>query len=149
LGSEPQDAPVPPLIFDTGIAVWMLRKYPPAINFAEKVEREQRCTSAVSHLELLYGCRNSTELWHLQEVVANWFTEVVPLTPDATESARELMEQFALSRRPGVGGVLIAATALNRHETLVTCNRKHFEFIRGLEVKIFRPCTVERNVVHG
>ncbi len=127
------------MIFDTDIAIWMLRKHPAALRFAERYDPAERCISAVSHLELLYGCRNRTELRDLEELFADWFTEVVPLTPRVTESARELMKEFVLARRPDIGDVLIAATALDRSETLTTCNRKHFEFIPGLEIEIFRP----------
>jgi predicted nucleic acid-binding protein len=88
------------LIFDTDIVVWMLRKYPPALRFAENSEPAQRRVAAVSYLELLYGCRDKAELRDLRELIRNWFTEVVSLTPDITQSANALMEEYVLARRP-------------------------------------------------
>ena len=75
----------------------------------------------------------------LREFLAEWFTEITPLTRRITEYARELMETFVLSHRPDPADVLIATTALERGEPLITCNGKHFNFIPGLEVRIFRP----------
>jgi predicted nucleic acid-binding protein len=82
---------------------------------------------------------NSEELNQVRKVAADLFAEIVPLTEAITESARQLMERFILSRRPDVGDVLIAATALNRDEVLATGNLKQFHFVPGLEIKVFRP----------
>ncbi|HEV2348255.1 MAG TPA: PIN domain-containing protein [Terriglobia bacterium] len=127
------------MIFDTDIVVWMLRKLPGAMRFAAAVEPADRNISVISHLELLRGCRDLQELLDLQELIAGWFVEVLPVTRDISEAAQEIMAEFALSRRPGMGDVLIAATALGCGEPMATCNRKHFDFIPGLDLKVFRP----------
>lgn len=127
------------MIFDTDITVWMLRRYGPALRFAEGIEPAQRSISAISHIELLYGCRDRKELSDLQELLSTWFAAVIPVTPAVTRSAEGLMERFALSRRPDLADVLIAAAALDLNEPVVSCNRKHFDFIPGLELRIFRP----------
>jgi len=127
------------LIFDTDIVVWMLRKLPAALHFAGMVAPADRNISVISHLELLHGCRDRQELQDLQELVAGWFVEVLPVTPSVGAGAQKIMEKFALSRPPGMGDVLIAATALHRQEPLATANRKHFDFIPGLELKVFKP----------
>ncbi len=75
----------------------------------------------------------------LAELVEEWFTEVLPLTPAISALSVSLMEQFAWSRRPGVDDMLIAATALSRKEMLATGNVKHFDFIPGLVLRRFRP----------
>ncbi len=99
----------------------------------------ERNLSAISYLELLYGCRNPGDLSHVRQMVADLFAEVLPLTEGITETARQLMERFVLSRRPEPDDLLIAATALNRGEVVATGNLKHFDFVPGLEVKPFRP----------
>jgi len=75
----------------------------------------------------------------VQEFVSGAFSEVVPITEAISEAARQIMERLALSHRPDVADVLIAATALNRGEVLATANVKHFDFIPGLVIKPFRP----------
>lgn len=127
------------MIFDTDIVVWILRKLPGAMRFAEAVKPGERNLSVISHLELLHGCRDLEELQDLQELIGGWFVEVLPVTKEISNAAQEIMEKFTLSRRPGMGDVLIAATALDHGEPVATCNRKHFDFVPGLDLKVFRP----------
>jgi predicted nucleic acid-binding protein len=138
LVAENTETPVPALIFDTDIVVWMTRNRPAALQFARGVRPTERNVSVISYLELLYGSRNQEELMYLQQLVAGWFTEILPVTAAITGSARRLMEDFALSHRPNVSDVLVAATALDRREPLATCNAKHYRFVPGLQLRIFR-----------
>jgi predicted nucleic acid-binding protein len=102
------------------------------------IDQAERNVSVVSYLEVLRGCRDRLEANDLKEFMEEWFTEIVPLKPEIGDSAVSLMAQFALSRRPGVDDMLIAATALDRKETLATGNVKHFDFIPGLVVQRFQ-----------
>jgi len=139
LVAQGSEAPVPALIFDTDILIWRLRNHAGAVEFVNRVSPDERNLSAISYLELLYACRNANELGRLHKSVTEHLAQVIPVTEAITEAAIHLMEKYALSRRPGSNDVLIAATALDRGEALVTGNRKHFDFIPGLEVKAFRP----------
>lgn len=136
---NPKTSILHPLIFDTDVGVWMLRKHPEALDFARSVEPYERNLSVVSYLELLRGCRNAREARDLGELVEDWFSEVVSLTPSISQSTVGLMKQFAFARHPGVDDLLIGATALERHEAVATGNVKHFDFIPGLLVRAFRP----------
>jgi len=127
------------LIFDTDIVIGLLRNHPGATDFVDRVPFAERNLPAISYLEALYGCRNSAEVSNLRKLVVDLFAQVLPLTERITETAQELMERFVLSRRPDAEDVLIAATALSRHEEVATGNQKHFNFIPGLIVKPFRP----------
>ncbi len=127
------------MIFDTDVLVWRLRDHPGAVEAVGQVPVPERNVSAMSYLELLRGCRDSRELRLLRISLTGHFCEIVSISEDISKSALALMESYALSRRPGLADVLIAATALVRHEALVTANRKHFDFIPGLELRIFRP----------
>jgi len=64
--------------------------------------------SAISYLEVLYGCRNSGELNNASRMVVDLFAKVLPLTENISETAQQLMERFVLSRRPEPDDVLIA-----------------------------------------
>jgi predicted nucleic acid-binding protein len=127
------------LIFDTDILVWVHRGHPGAAQFVNRVPAEERNLSAISYLELLYGTRDRTDLRSVQNMVTDLFAEVVPVSERISASAARLMESYVLAHRVDVSGVVIAATALERHETLATANRKHFRFIPGLNVRAFRP----------
>lgn len=127
------------MIFDTDILIWFLKKDPASAKFVDSVPFAERRLSVVTFLELLYGCNNSASLNEVQKLVSDLFAEIIPLTQPITESALRIMTRFVLSRRPGTNDVLIAATALHRQEQLATANRKHFDFIPGLELKVFKP----------
>jgi predicted nucleic acid-binding protein len=126
-------------MFDTDILIWVLRGHPGAIHLVERAPFTERKISAISYLELIYGCRDQVQLRRLNQHITSQFAQVLPLSEAITDSAKEFMERFAISRHPGVNDVLIAATALNRGEVLATANRRHFDFIPGLEIKSFRP----------
>ena len=127
------------MIFDTDILIWRLRRHPRAVELAGQVPFLERNISAVSYLELLFGCRNSSELRLPKNSLAEYFSEIIPVLEAITHSALLLMERYALARRPEVTDILVAATAVIRNESLISTNRKHFEFIPGLELKVFQP----------
>ena len=127
------------MIFDTDLIVWVLRGHPGAIRLVEGVPLAERRISAISYLELLYGCRDKLQLQQLVEHVSIRYSEVLPVSETITSSALQIMERFALSHRPEATDVLIAATALSRGEQVATANVKHFGFIPGLVIKPFRP----------
>jgi predicted nucleic acid-binding protein len=116
----------------------MLRAHPKAVRFARTIDPAERNVSLVSYLEVLRGCRNRVEANDFKEFMEQWFTEVIPLKAEIGNSAVLLMAQFALAHHPGVDDMLIAATALDRKETMATGNMKHFDFIPGLIVQRFQ-----------
>jgi len=116
----------------------MLRKHPKAIRFARAIDPSERNVSLVSYLEILRGCRDRQEANDLALFIQEWFTEVISLKAEFSDSALSLMKQFAVSHRPGVNDMLIAGTALGRHEIVATGNVKHFNFVPGLVVRRFQ-----------
>ncbi len=135
---DPQTALQTTLIFDSDVVIWMLRRHPKAVRFARAIDPAERSLSVVSYLEILRGCRDRQEAHDFREFMEAWFTEIVPLRPEIGDSAVSLMEKFALSHRPGVDDMLIAATALTRREAMATSNVKHFRFVPGLVVHHFK-----------
>ena len=127
------------MIFDTDILVWVHRGHPGAAQFVNRVPAEERNLSTISYLELLYGARDRNNLRNVQSMVADLFADVVPISERISASATRLMESFVLAHRLDVSDAVIAATALDRHETLATGNHKHFRFVPGLKLRRFRP----------
>lgn len=125
------------MIFDTDVLVWYLKKRAEAAAFIEAVPLGERRVSVVSVLELFHGCRNRGELRDAEEFIEGGLAEVVPVTPAISAVAQRIMQQFALSRRPGALDTLIAATALGEGEVLATGNVKHFHYIPGLTIQAF------------
>ncbi|MGO8736629.1 MAG: type II toxin-antitoxin system VapC family toxin [Terriglobia bacterium] len=127
------------LIFDSDILIWMHRGHPGAAQFVNRVPIEGRNLSAISYLELLYGIRDSSDLRAVRTIVADLFAEIVPISETISGLAIHVLESYILAHGLDVSDAVIAATALDRHETLATGNGKHFRFIPGLDLKIFRP----------
>ncbi|HUY15491.1 MAG TPA: PIN domain-containing protein [Terriglobia bacterium] len=127
------------MIFDTDILIELLQKSEAAAFLIDSVPLERRNVCVISYLELVRGCRSRENLKRIQQFVRNRFTEVIGVTREMNALAVRIMDEYALSHRPGAVDVLIAAAALDRREPLVTGNFKHYRFIPGLEVKQFRP----------
>lgn len=127
------------MIFDTDILVSVQRGHPGAAHFVNLVPADQRNLSVMSYLELLYGSRDADDLKKAQSMVDDLFAVVVPINEEISANAIRILERFVLAHGIGASDAIIAATALERHEPLATGNQKHFRFIPGLELKIFRP----------
>jgi len=127
------------VILDTDILVWVLRNHGPALRFVDSIPLARRNLSSVTYLELLDGSHDSRDLRSVKELVEDVFAEVIPLSEAITRTAIRLMEEFVLAYRLSVEDALIAATALDRQDSLATGNEKHFRMIPGLELKVFRP----------
>ncbi len=139
MGTQDTEAAAPALILDTNIIVWVLRAHSPAVSFVDRIPLMDRNVSAVSYLELLRGCQNKSDYERTRLLLEEEFAEIVPLSNMASRLAIGLMEKCALSRKPGIPDLLIAATALTRGEPLATANVKDFNFIPGLQLKPFYP----------
>jgi hypothetical protein len=139
LAEEDPHSQVPPLIFDTDILIWLHQGHAEAARYVNRVPVLERNLSAVSYLELLYGSRDGRDLRAVRKMVEDLFAEVVPISESISASAIRIMESFVLAHRPDVSDAVIAATALDRHESLATANLKHFRFISGLNLRVFRP----------
>jgi predicted nucleic acid-binding protein len=86
--------------------------------------------SVVSQLELLAGVRDKSELRQIIRSLKR-FT-IVKLDPPICDRAVALLERYRLSHGLLMADGLVAATALNRGYTLLTKNRKDYQFIKGM-----------------
>jgi predicted nucleic acid-binding protein len=90
--------------------------------------------STVTEMELVVGCRNKTELRNLSLLLERFI--IVPITPEISTYAVNLLKAYRLSHGLLIADALIAATALVMGRVLVSGNAKHFSMIKGLQ---FRP----------
>lgn len=89
--------------------------------------------SVVTEMELVVGCRNKAELRNLS-VLLDRFT-IIPLAPEISTSAVNLLKTYRLSHGLLIADALIAATALVMDRVLVSGNSKHFSMIKGLQFR--------------
>ena len=71
-------------------------------------------------------------------------TRIIPISESASHLAATLMEELSLRAGLQVADALIAATARERSEVLLTGNIRHFRAIPQLELKAFRLTTPGR-----
>ena len=89
--------------------------------------------SVITAGELLQGARNRRELREIEKLLDALF--IVPITPEISYRAIELIKAYRLRYGLLLMDALIASTALCENFILITKNYKHFRFIEDLEVK--------------
>jgi predicted nucleic acid-binding protein len=87
--------------------------------------------STVSAMELIVGCRNKEDVQKAQKLLADF--QLLPLTPEISEKAFQLIISFSKSHGLLIPDALIAATALIEKIELITDNIKDFKMIPDLK----------------
>jgi predicted nucleic acid-binding protein len=125
------------LIIDTDVLIWYLRGNKNAqktisANVPFKI-------SVVNYMELLQGLRDKKEYHALQEYIKNWCIEIIQINESVSSRAMFFMEDYCLSNSMELGDAIIAATALEYREVLLTANEKHYSFIPNIQTSKFKP----------
>ncbi|MCK5529500.1 MAG: type II toxin-antitoxin system VapC family toxin [Kiritimatiellae bacterium] len=125
------------MIFDTDIFIWVQRGN---MKAARMIEREnERFISAQSYLELLQGVKNKKQHEYTKQFLKDFSFKTLPLSENIGHRAIVYVEEYALSHGLRAGDAIIAATATENNMTLVSSNAKHFNPIKDLKLKLFRP----------
>ena len=125
------------MLVDTDVLIWNLRGDPKAAELLDSANGF--FLSAVSYMELVQGLRNKAELSALRQAIRYWAATIQPIDTDISARAMYLVESHALSHGLQMADALIAATGLSLGTTLVTANDRHYRFIDGLMIEVFRP----------
>lgn len=124
------------MLCDTDVLIWTLRGHTRA---AQTIERaEDRALSVVSYMELLQGARDKSEVRTIKAFLADLGFTLMPLTENVGHRASIYMEEYGLAVAMSMADALIAATAVESHQTLVTANAKHYRPIAELQLTRFR-----------
>ena len=120
------------VIFDTNILIELYRG-----NLAVKEEIQQLKSnvfyvSSITVAEFMVGAKNKDDLKRIEDQLSKYTP--IPINTEITEIFVDLFKTFTLSRRPDIPDILIAATALYYHLPLYTLNKKHFQYIPGIEL---------------
>jgi hypothetical protein len=121
------------------VLIWYFRGNPRARSFLSSIETGHRWISSMTLMELFQGCRNRAELTDVQAFVAENISRILHPRTAVSEKAIHLTQEFALSHGLRVIDALIAASALLHRAVLATGNDRHFRFIPGLEIQVFKP----------
>lgn len=125
------------MIFDTDVLIWAQKGDSRAIELVGNIE--EKAISVVTYMELLHGSSSAYQMRVTKDFLDEAVFEVLPLTENVGHRALNLIEDRAPSHGLRALDAMIAATAVENNRMLVSANRKHFEGIRGLKFKLFRP----------
>ncbi len=124
------------MLFDTDVLIWVLRGNARAARVVD--DADARGLSIVSYMELLQGARDKREVRIIKAFLADLRFRTVPLTENIGHRAAIYMEEYGLAVAMSMADALIAATAVENHEQLMTSNRKHYKPIGELDLTVLR-----------
>ena len=125
------------MLIDTDVLIWYLRGNE---NAQKTVNANIPFTiSIVTYIELIQGMKDKRELKLLQKFVKKQSIKIIQINENISSKAMFLVEDFSLSHSMEMGDAIIAATALEKQEILLTANDKHYSFIPNIRVQKFRP----------
>ena len=125
------------MIIDTDVLIWYLRGNENAqkiinVNIPFRI-------SVINYLELVQGMRDKREFRILQKCLKQWATEIIQINESISTHAMFLVENYFLTHSLESGDAIIAATALEYNEVLLTANEKHYRYIPNLDIEKFMP----------
>jgi len=125
------------ILIDTDVLIWYMRGNKKAFGLIEGLN--EFFISTVTYIELVQGMKNKNELRELRKALRNWDTKILFISEEISIKAMFFVERFYLSHSLMLADSLIAATALANGLPLLTGNGKHYDMIKDLETKIFKP----------
>ena len=125
------------MLIDTDVLVWFFRGSESAR--AAVAGCGDVALSAVSYMELVQGARDKVELLGLRRAIGTNGWRLIPISESASHRAVLYVERHALSHGIRLADALIAATAVETGQALMTANTRHYHFLPGLEIERFRP----------
>lgn len=125
------------MLVDTDVLFWLFRGRESArAALAACVDVK---LSAVTYMELVQGVRNRDELRLLRRTIGANRWQVVPLTENIGHRATLYVENHALSHGMRMADALVAATAVECGDSLLTANLRHYRFLREISLEQYRP----------
>jgi len=125
------------MIIDTDIFIWIQKGNEKAAKIIDKCD--DRYLSVQTYMELLQAANNKTQHKYVKGFLSTYGFTVLPLSENIGHRASIYIEEYSLSNGVRAGDAIIAATAVETQQILVSSNAKHFKVIKDLDLKIFRP----------
>ncbi|OQB95728.1 MAG: PIN domain protein [Spirochaetes bacterium ADurb.Bin110] len=127
------------MIIDTDVLIWYLRGNEKAKDAVETALPFS--LSVVTYIELVQRMKNKEEYRRFQKQIQNWNTKIIHIDNEISSRTMFYIEEYAFSHSMYLADALIAATVIQRGETLLTANDKHYKFIPAMQCKRFEPET--------
>ena len=125
------------MLVDTDVLIWYLKGNDHARQ--EIAALSGFFISVVTYIELVQGMRNKQELTALRRSLRAWNASVLYISEDISAKALFYVEQHYLSHSMQLADALIAATAVANGLAIFTGNVKHYQVLKDLSIKKFKP----------
>jgi predicted nucleic acid-binding protein len=125
------------LLIDTDVLIWYMRGNEKARAVIDKQDRFSM--SAVTYMELVEGMRNKNEFVRLRNMIYTRNITIAQINEEISSRAIFYVEEYFLSHSLQIADALIASTAVESGQKLLTGNAKHFRVIKDLDVQNFLP----------
>lgn len=125
------------MLIDTDVLIWYLRGNEKARRCVEKAGRFS--LSVVTYMELVQGMADKRELAMFRRTMRAWQAEVIYIDREISSKAMVYVEEHCLSHSLQLADALIAATAIQCGQSLLTGNARHYRVIKELDLKPYRP----------
>lgn len=123
------------MLFDTDIIIWIQRANKKAALLVDS--DSERCISVITYMELLQNAKNKQH----HTVIKNYLKElnfiILSLSENIGHRASIYIEEYSLSSGISADDALIASTAIENNQMLVSGNYKHYKMIKELQFKKF------------
>lgn len=90
-------------------------------------------------MEIVQGMQNRKELEAFIRQLRKWSVAIIQIDRDISARAMTYVEEYHLSHSLAIADALIAATAIDSGEHLLTANDKHYKPVKNLKIEKFRP----------
>ena len=122
-----------PFLIDSNVLIDVSLGNAGAIQYIDRLA-EPWALSQVTAMERIVGARDKRNLAKIDGFSSLY--PVVPLSGSIGTAAYRLLKTYAKSHGLHVFDSLVAATAMEKALTLVTLNRKHYQMIEGLQLRV-------------
>lgn len=125
------------MLIDTDVLIWDLRGNHNAKEIIAKLIPFN--ISVVTYIELIQGMQNKEELEIFFRQLKRWSVRIIQIDREVSVRAMFYVEEFFLSHSMELADALIAATAFESKDILLTGNDKHYRHIKNLQIQKFNP----------
>jgi predicted nucleic acid-binding protein len=94
--------------------------------------------SSVTQMELMQGARDKEMLSIVERQLRVWKVPVIQVTEAISIRAVQFVREFTLSHSVQVADAIIAATAIEAGEPLLSGNERHFRCIPRLNLVLYK-----------
>jgi tRNA(fMet)-specific endonuclease VapC len=120
------------VIFDTNILIELYRGNEAVKEETAGIKSGVFYISSITAAEFMVGAKDKADFKKIEKQLSKY--TIIPINTEISDIFIDLFKTLTLSHRPGIADALIAATALYYHLPLYTYNKRHFQFIPGIQL---------------